>query len=114
MVVEAEGDDGCAGVEGEPWADQPEYEAIGRAITDVRIHLHERYERTGDGCATEEDWTTGLRSNSDTDGWTIEVERTDPDHGCFDVSEADPTSRRIVLQSSAGDYSIGCDPRTGC
>lgn len=114
MVVEAEGDDGCAGVDGEPWADQPEYEAIGRAITDVRIGLHERYRKTGDGCATEGDWKRGLASSTAAEGWKIEVERTDPAHRCFDVSEADPTARRIVLLSSADDYSIGCDPRTGC
>lgn len=114
MVVEAEGDDGCAGVDGEPWADQPEYEAIGRAITAVRADLHDRYQRTGDGCATEDDWTSGLAARPEADGWTVEVEQTDPDHRCFDVSEADPTTRRIVLLSSAGDHSIGCDPRTGC
>lgn len=114
MVVEAEGEDGCAGVEGEPWADQPEYEAIGRAIKGVRIDLHDRYQKTGDGCATEEDWTSGLRTDPEAKGWTIAVERTDPAHRCFDVGEADPTSRRIVLLSSAHDYSIGCDPRTGC
>jgi hypothetical protein len=96
------------------WTDQPAYEAAGRAITAVRVELHERFDETGNGCATASDWQTRLGRHPTTSAWTVTVDATGPDGPCLDIAAADPTTRTITLRPVRGAYSIGCDPRTGC
>ena len=113
-VVESHGQETCAERGWALWTDQPAYEAVGRAITVVRTDLHDRFKATGNGCATVADWRDGLANQPDAQDWTIEVDDGSSDANCYDVSTVDPTARRVTLLGARAEYSIGCDPRTGC
>lgn len=113
-VIEGDGPAACAAAGMAVWAEGAEYEAVGAAVQAVNVSLHDRYLETGDGCATVADWRSGLAAQSATKGWTIEVEQIRPERRCYSPGSIDPTTHTIQLVGMDGNYSIGCDPRTGC
>lgn len=96
------------------WKDQPEYEAAGQSVRKVLESLHDRYNETGNGCATVADWRSGLADQPGTQGWTVKVDQVDPSFTCYWPSSVDPTSRTVTILGQPGDFSISCDPRKGC
>lgn len=114
QVIVADGPDACEAAGMGEWTDQPDYEMVGSAVRAVRVSLHDRYDATGNGCATEQDWRTALGSQPGTESWIIDADQVESDRRCFDVGSIDPTNRTVTLIGVPGDYSIGCDPRTGC
>jgi hypothetical protein len=112
-VITADGPDTCEAAGMGEWAGQPEYEAVGAAVRAARLSFHDRYNATGNGCVTEQDWRTALEDQPGTQAWNIKVNQVKPDRHCFAVGLIDPTTRTITVVGFPGDYSIGCDPRTG-
>lgn len=113
-VIVAERPHACEEAGMGEWTGQRDYEAVGAAVRAVRVSFHDRYDATGNGCATEQDWRAALDSQPGAEGWAIEVEQVEPDRRCFDPGSIDPTTRTINIIGVPGNYSIGCDPRTGC
>jgi hypothetical protein len=116
MVIPATGDDPCEGAGMGTWAGQDQYHAVGAAIRGALVSFHDRYQATGNGCASEQDWRNALedRLGPTGDAWTMEVDEVEAGRRCFGVGSVDPTTMTITLIGHPGDYSIGCDPRTGC
>lgn len=114
MVIEGTGDEACARAGMAPWAEQAEFEQAGEAVRSVLISFHDRFKATGNGCATFDDWTDGLAEQSGTRGWDLKQSKTSASNRCYDIDSIDPTTRTISLIAPDGDFSIGCDPRTGC
>lgn len=114
VVIAADGPNACEAAGMGEWTGQPDYEAVGAAVRAVRVSFHDRYDETGNGCATEQDWRTGLGAQPGAEAWTIDVDQVEPGRRCFDVGSIDPTTRTVTLIGVPGDESIGCDPRTGC
>lgn len=96
------------------WTGQDDYGAVGAAVREARVSLHDRYRATGNGCATVQDWQERLAPRLVAAGWTFEIDRVEPDRRCFGVGYLEPVKKRIVLIGVPGDFSISCDPRTGC
>ncbi|MGH9186948.1 MAG: hypothetical protein ACRD0U_14200 [Acidimicrobiales bacterium] len=113
-VIEADGPSACESAGMGEWTEQPDYEALGLAVRTVRSSLHDRYNQSGNGCATEADWRSGVANQPAALEWTINVDQIEPDRHCYDVASIDPTTRTLSIVGVPGDYSIGCDPRTGC
>lgn len=116
-VIVAERPDACKEAGMSEWIGQGDYEAVGSVVVrSARVAFLDRYKSTGNGCATEQDWRTALGEGLQQSGitWTVEVNQVEPDRRCFDVGSLDPTTRIVTLVGVPGDYSIGCDPRTGC
>lgn len=114
VVIAADGPHACEAAGMGEWAGQSDYEAVGAGVRAVRVSFHDRYDATGNGCATEQDWKTALGSQPGVDAWSIDVDQVEPDRRCFDVGSIDPSTRTVTITGVPGDYSIGCDPRTGC
>lgn len=114
VVIEGDGPSDCESAGMGTWTDQPAYETAGAGVRAVLVSLHDRYIATGNGCATVKDWRSGLAEQPGTAGWTIDVDQIESSRHCYEVSSIDPTMRMITLIGSPGDYSISCDPRTGC
>ena len=113
-VIEADGVDTCASAGMADWDDQPAYEAVGGAVRSVRTSLHDRFQATGNGCATEADWRSGLAGEPGAEGWKVEVDQVESNRHCYDIGSVNPSTRTLTIIGVPGDYSIGCDPRTGC
>jgi hypothetical protein len=114
LVIEGASPDACQAKGMAAWTAQAEYEAMGAAVRAARVSFHDRFEQTGNGCATEQDWRSELADQSGAQGWNIEVDQSVPQRRCYDIGSIDPTTRSVTLVAVPGDYSIGCDPRTGC
>lgn len=114
VVIEADRPDACEEAGMGEWTGDSEYGAVGAAVRAVRVSFHDRYDATGNGCATEQDWRTALGSQPGAESWIIDADQVESDRRCFDVGSIDPTNRTVTLIGVPGDYSIGCDPRTGC
>jgi hypothetical protein len=114
VVIKGNGAKACESAGMTTWSDQPAYEAVGSALRAVRSSLHDRFARTGDGCATEADWRSGLANQTAARGWTIRVDQIEKSRSCYDVGSIDPAKRTVTIVGVPGNYSIGCDPRTGC
>lgn len=112
-VIEASGAEPCVAAGMALWAEQPAYEALGRAVRDVRIGLHDHFAATGDGCATVDDWHEGLGAQPGAAAAVVDAGSADTDD-CVDVATIDPATLTVDLVVVPGDHSIGCDPRTGC
>lgn len=113
-VIVAESPDACEEAGMGEWTGQADYETVGAAVRAVRVSFHDRYDATGNGCATEQDWRTGLGRQPGAEAWTIDADRVESDRRCFDLGSIDPGTLTVTLIGVPGDYSIGCDPRTGC
>ena len=113
-VIVAESPDACEAAGMGEWTGQADYEAVGAAVRAVRVSFHDRYDATGNGCATEHEWRTALGAQPDAEAWTIDADPVEADRRCFDVGSIDPRDLTVTLIGVPGDYSIGCDPRTGC
>lgn len=115
-VIPAEGSGACDAAGLGEWTRQPEYEEVGTAVREARVGFHDRYQAAGNGCATEQDWRAALDGVLEQAGspWRLEVNRVEPERRCFDIGSLNPATRTVVLVGVPGDYSIGCDPRTGC
>lgn len=113
-VIEGDDTNACELAGMGAWSDQATFEAAGASVRAVLVSLHDRNLETGNGCATVQDWRSGLADQPGTRGWTIDVDQIDPARHCYEVGSVDPTIRTITLIGSPGDSSIGCDPRTGC
>ena len=116
IVIPATATDPCGGAGMGTWAGQAEYQALGAAIRSALVSFHERYQATGNGCASQQDWGTALedRLGPAGDAWTMEADEVEAGRRCFGVGSVDPTTMTVTLIGHPGDYSIGCDPRTGC
>jgi hypothetical protein len=114
VVIAADGPDACEVAGMGVWAGQPGYEAVGAALRAARVSFHDRYKATDNGCATEQDWRTALGSQPSAEAWIIAVDQIELDRRCFDVGSIDPATRTVTIIGVPGNYSIGCDPRTGC
>lgn len=114
-VVTGDGPSSCgdAGLVG-PWAEEAEYAQVGEAVRTALISFHDRYQATGNGCATEADWRQALTPALAPTGWNIELDLVEPDRHCIAFGSADPTTRTVTVIGVPDDYSIDCDPRTGC
>lgn len=113
-IIEGTNPIACQDADLTVWQDQPAYEAAGAAITEARTQLHARFDATGNGCATQDDWQTLLSQQQGTNDWSITTDNTSANSRCFDIGTADPTTLTITLIPVPGDHSIGCNPRTGC
>lgn len=117
VVIAETGDDTCATNGMSRWKDEADFTAVGAAIRDAKIDLHDRMATTGSGCASVADWRSRIMPSlnaAGVDGWTITSDRIEPDRNCFGVASIKPASRTIELIGVPGDHSIDCDPRTGC
>lgn len=113
-VIVAESPDACEEAGMGEWTGQAAYEAVGAAVRAARVSFHDRYDATGNGCATELDWRTALGARPGAEAWTIVADPVEADRRCFDVGSIDPRDSTVTLIAVPGDFSIGCDPRTGC
>jgi hypothetical protein len=113
-VLEGDGPEDCAAADMGVWTDQPAYEAAGDAVRSALVSFHDRNIATGNGCATVQDWRAELAAQPGIADWKIEVDQIESSRHCYDVGSIDPTVRKISLIGTPGEYSIGCDPRTGC
>lgn len=113
-VIVAEGPDACEQAGMSKWTEQADFESVGAAVRAVRVSFHDRYQATGNGCASEQDWRTALGRQPGAETWTIDADQVKADRRCFDVGSIDPRNLTVTLTGVPGDYSIGCDPRTGC
>ena len=113
-VIVAESPDACEQAGMSEWTGQADYATVGAAVRAVRVSFHDRYDATGNGCATEQDWRTALGAQPSVEAWTIDADQVEADRRCFDVGSIDPRKLTVTLIGVPGDYSIGCDPRTGC
>lgn len=113
-VIEGDGSAACLDAGLSEWAAQPAFEEMGSAVRDARIAFHDRYQATGNGCATEQEWREQLEDAAAASSWTIETDVIETGRECFDVASFDPTTRTVNLIGVPGDFSISCDPRTGC
>lgn len=116
MVISGEAPDPCEAADMGEWTGQAEYEAVGAAIRAALVSFHDRFNATGNGCATEQDWRRALEDHLGPADvrWTVEVDQVEPDRRCFGVGSIDPTTMTVRLVGHPGNESIGCDPRTGC
>lgn len=116
MVIAATSADPCAGAGMGRWAGEHEYQAVGAAIRGALVSFHDRFQATGNGCASEQDWRSALedRLGPTGDPWTMKVDEVEAGRRCFGVGSVDPTTMTVTLIGHPGDYSIGCHPRTGC
>lgn len=116
-VIVQDDTDACAAAGMSEWTGQQEYLAVGAALRDATISFHDRFDATGNGCATIEDWETELggRLDQGADGWTIEAAFSEPGRDeCFALGTIDPSTETVEIIGVEDSYSIGCDPRTGC
>lgn len=116
MVIPATGVDPCEEADMGTWAGQAEYQAIGIAIRSALVSFHDRYQATGNGCVSAREWHTALEDRLGPTGkaWTIKVDEVEAGRRRFGVGSVDPTTMTITLIGHPDDYSIDCDPRTGC
>ena len=117
-VIIEESADACTAAGMSDWTGQQEYQEVGASVREARIAMHDHFQATGDGCATEQDWQTelGSRLRGRGSGWTIESESTEPGRSCFALGSLDLSTETVTITGvgAEDDYSIGCDPRTGC
>lgn len=113
-VIEAKTTDACEVAGMEEWGGQADFETVGAAIRAVLVQFHDRFAATGNGCATEQEWRDALKGQPGMEEWTIDADQIEPNRRCYDVGDINPGDFTITLIGSPGDYSIGCDPRTGC
>lgn len=113
-VIVAEASDACEQAGMSEWTGQADYETVGAAVRAARVSFHDRFDATGNGCATEQDWRAALGRQPDAERWTIDADQVEADRRCFDVGSIDPRTLTVTLIGVPGDYSIGCGPRTGC
>jgi hypothetical protein len=106
-VIEADGPNPCDAAGMAEWTGQADYEAMGAAVRAVQLSLPHRYPQPGIGCATEQEWTTGLANQPGAQGWTIEVDPITPDRLCFDVGSIDPATKTITIVGLPGNFSNG-------
>lgn len=113
-VIVAEGPDACEEAGMGQWTGQADYEKVGAAVRAVLVSFHDRFDATGNGCATEQDWRAALGRQPGAETWTIDADQVEANRRCFDVGSIDPRNLTVTLIGVPGDYSIGCDPRTRC
>lgn len=122
-VIERKGEDACKDADMAPWTDEGDFKAVGAAVRTVLIRFHDRFKATGgldgegNGCAEEAEWRTELGSELTRAGltaWKIDANQVEEGRHCYGSPGIDPRTRTIVLIGHPGDYSIDCDPRTGC
>jgi hypothetical protein len=104
-VIEADGPNPCDAAGMAEWTGQADYLAVGSAIRAVQQSLPHRYDTTGNGCATEQEWTTGLANQPGAQGWTIEVDQIQPDRLCFDIGSIDPATRTVTIVGLPSNFS---------
>lgn len=122
-VIERKGERACKDADMAPWEDEGDFEAVGTAVRTVLIRFHDRFQATGgfdgggNGCAKETEWRTELGGELTQAGlsqWKIDSDQVEEGRHCYDVGGIDPRTRTILLIGNSSDYSISCDPRTGC
>ncbi|MCO5312670.1 MAG: hypothetical protein M9952_07005 [Microthrixaceae bacterium] len=115
QVIKAAEPEACQAAGLAPWDTRSiDTEAVG-AVRTASISFHDRYNATGNGCATVDDWMSALEPLTSTDpAWTVAVNQVESNRTCYDAGSINPVSRTIELIGVPGEYSIGCDPRTGC
>lgn len=113
-VIEGDGPEVCLEAGLSEWVEQPAFEQMGAAVREARIAFHDRYQATGNGCATEQEWRDELEAAAAANSWSIEADVIEADRHCFDAGGFDPTTRTLTLIGVPGDFSISCDPHTGC
>jgi hypothetical protein len=118
-VMEGSGPQTCdqAGMAAWSGKNDEDFAAAGEAVRAVQIELWERYDATGNGCATVDDWRERLGEafeERDLGEWTFDVDQVEPSRHCYQVGEVLSVGRRVVLVGVPDDFSLDCDPRTGC
>jgi hypothetical protein len=86
-------------------------------VREVQIEFWDRYHATGNGCLTEDDWREQLGEAFDERGlgeWTFDVHQVEPGRHCYSLGEVYSVEHRVELIAVPDDFSLDCDPRTGC